>query len=54
MECVVRGYISDPGWKSYQEDGTVCGISLPSGLKESEQLPELHFHPVDQRRAGGP
>ena len=40
VECIVRGYITGSGWKSYQENGTVCGIRLPEGLKESEKLPE--------------
>jgi phosphoribosylaminoimidazole-succinocarboxamide synthase len=52
IECVVRGYISGSGWKSYQEDGTVCGISLPSGLKESEQLPEPIFTPSTKEEQG--
>lgn len=45
IECIVRGYISGSGWKSYQKDGTICGIPLPPGLKESEQLPETLFTP---------
>lgn len=52
IECVVRGYISGSGWKSYQENGTVCGISLPSGLKESEQLPEPIFTPSTKEEQG--
>ena len=40
VECIVRGYITGSGWASYQKDGTVCGIKLPEGLKESEKLPE--------------
>ena len=40
VECIVRGYITGSGWASYQKDGTVCGISLPEGLSESEKLPE--------------
>ncbi|GAG13595.1 unnamed protein product, partial [marine sediment metagenome] len=39
IECVVRGYISGSGWKSYQETGDICGIKLPEGLKESDKLP---------------
>ena len=54
IECVVRGYISGSGWKSYQEDGTVCGICLPSGLKESEQVPEPIFTPSTKEEQGGP
>ena len=52
IECVVRGYISGSGWKSYQENGTVCGITLPSGLKESEQLPEPIFTPSTKEEQG--
>ena len=40
IECIVRGYITGSGWASYQENGTVCGITLPVGLQESEKLPE--------------
>ena len=40
IECIVRGYITGSGWKSYQKNGTVCGISLPEGLKECDKLPE--------------
>ena len=40
VECIVRGYITGSGWASYCENGTVCGIKLPEGLKESEKLPE--------------
>ena len=43
IECVVRGYISGSGWKSYQESGTICGIKLPEGLNESEKLNEAIF-----------
>lgn len=52
VECIVRGYISGSGWKSYQQNGTVCGIELPSGLKESEQLPMPLFTP-STKAAGG-
>lgn len=52
IECVVRGYISGSGWKSYQTDGTVCGIALPQGLKESEQLPEPIFTPSTKAPQG--
>ena len=45
VECIVRGYISGSGWKSYQQDGTVCGIKLPDGLRESDRLPEPLFTP---------
>ena len=45
IECIVRGYITGSGWKSYQEDGTVCGIRLPGGLRECEKLPEPIYTP---------
>lgn len=45
IECVVRGYIIGSGWKSYQQDGTVCGIKLPKGLKMADKLPEPIFTP---------
>lgn len=52
MECIVRGYITGSGWKSYQENGTVCGIKLPAGLKESEKLPEPIFTPSTKAELG--
>jgi len=52
IECVVRGYISGSGWKSYQESGAVCGIRLPSGLQESERLPEPLFTPSTKEELG--
>ena len=52
IECVVRGYLSGSGWKFYQENGTVCGISLPAGLKESEKLPEPLFTPSTKAEQG--
>jgi phosphoribosylaminoimidazole-succinocarboxamide synthase len=52
MECIVRGYITGSGWESYQENGTVCGISLPAGLKESEKLPEPIFTPSTKAELG--
>lgn len=52
IECVVRGYISGSGWKSYQETGTVCGIDLPAGLRESEKLPEPIFTPSTKEEIG--
>ena len=45
IECIVRGYITGSGWASYQETGKVCGIELPEGLQESQQLPEPLFTP---------
>jgi phosphoribosylaminoimidazole-succinocarboxamide synthase len=52
VECVVRGYISGSGWKSYQESGVVCGIKLPDGLQESEKLPEPIFTPSTKEDVG--
>jgi len=52
IECIVRGYISGSGWKSYQKDGTICGIKLPQGLKESDQLPEPVFTPSTKAADG--
>ncbi|MBA3028604.1 MAG: phosphoribosylaminoimidazolesuccinocarboxamide synthase [Desulfobacteraceae bacterium] len=52
IECVVRGYLSGSGWKSYQENGTVCGIQLPSGLVESSKLPEAIFTPSTKAEKG--
>ena len=52
VECVVRGYITGSGWKSYQENGTICGIKLPEGLKESEKLPEPIFTPTTKAAEG--
>ena len=52
VECVVRGYISGSGWKSYQKDMTVCGIKLPENLKESGRLPEPIFTPSTKEEVG--
>jgi phosphoribosylaminoimidazole-succinocarboxamide synthase len=52
VECVVRGYLSGSGWKEYQSSGKVCGIQLPSGLKESDQLPEPIFTPATKATTG--
>jgi len=52
VECVVRGYITGSGWKDYQATGTVCGIELPGGLRESEQLPEPIFTPATKAELG--
>lgn len=52
MECIVRGYITGSGWASYQENGTVCGIKLPEGLKESQKLPEPIFTPSTKAELG--
>jgi len=52
IECVVRGYISGSGWKSYQETGKVCGIHLPEALRESDKLPEPIFTPSTKEELG--
>jgi phosphoribosylaminoimidazole-succinocarboxamide synthase len=52
IECVVRGYLSGSGWKEYQRSGTVCGIQLPAGLRESSQLPEPIFTPATKAEMG--
>jgi phosphoribosylaminoimidazole-succinocarboxamide synthase len=52
VECVVRGYLSGSGWKEYQQSGSVCGIELPGGLQESEQLPEPIFTPATKAEIG--
>jgi phosphoribosylaminoimidazole-succinocarboxamide synthase len=52
VECVVRGYISGSGWKEYQKSGSVCGIRLPSDLRESDRLPEPIFTPSTKATTG--
>lgn len=52
IECIVRGYISGSAWKEYQGKGSVCGISLPAGLTESERLPEPIFTPSTKEELG--
>ncbi len=52
IECVARGYLSGSGWKEYRERGTVCGIALPAGLRESDQLPEPIFTPATKAQTG--
>ncbi len=52
VECVARGYLSGSGWKEYQASGTVCGIKLPAGLKESDKLPEPIFTPATKAQTG--
>jgi phosphoribosylaminoimidazole-succinocarboxamide synthase len=52
VECVVRGYITGSGWKDYQATGSVAGIELPDGLRESEQLPEPIFTPSTKADVG--
>ncbi|MDY6352850.1 MAG: phosphoribosylaminoimidazolesuccinocarboxamide synthase [Lachnospiraceae bacterium] len=52
VECIVRGYITGSGWESYQKNGTVCGISLPDGLVESDKLPEPIYTPTTKADLG--
>ncbi|MGA2422078.1 MAG: phosphoribosylaminoimidazolesuccinocarboxamide synthase [Candidatus Acidiferrum sp.] len=52
IECVVRGYLSGSGWKEYQATGTICGIALPSGLRESDRLPAPIFTPASKATSG--
>ena len=52
VECVARGYLSGSGWKEYRASGTVCGIALPPGLRESDRLPEPIFTPATKAETG--
>ncbi|MFN2616043.1 MAG: phosphoribosylaminoimidazolesuccinocarboxamide synthase [Thermoleophilaceae bacterium] len=52
LECVVRGYLTGSGWKDYRATGAVCGIALPEGLEESQQLPEPIFTPATKAEVG--
>jgi phosphoribosylaminoimidazole-succinocarboxamide synthase len=52
VECVVRGYVSGSAWKEYNASGSVCGIPLPSGLRESDRLPEPIFTPATKAASG--
>jgi phosphoribosylaminoimidazole-succinocarboxamide synthase len=52
VECVVRGYLAGSGWKEYRQGGTVCGVPLPAGLLESQQLPEPIFTPATKEESG--
>jgi phosphoribosylaminoimidazole-succinocarboxamide synthase len=52
IECVVRGYLSGSGWKEYQKTGAVCGIALPTNLRESDRLPEPIFTPSTKATTG--
>jgi phosphoribosylaminoimidazole-succinocarboxamide synthase len=52
VECVARGYITGSGWKEYQQTGSVCGIELPEGLRESDRLPEPIFTPATKADIG--
>jgi len=52
IECVARGYLSGSGWKEYKAAGTICGIALPPGLRESDKLPEVIFTPATKAVSG--
>jgi phosphoribosylaminoimidazole-succinocarboxamide synthase len=52
VECVVRGYLSGSGWKEYRKDGSVCGLPLPEGLRESDRLPKPIFTPATKAELG--
>jgi phosphoribosylaminoimidazole-succinocarboxamide synthase len=52
IECVARGYLSGSGWKEYQQSGSVCGVTLPPGLRESDRLPEPIFTPSTKAASG--
>ncbi|MGN0300405.1 MAG: phosphoribosylaminoimidazolesuccinocarboxamide synthase [Lachnospiraceae bacterium] len=52
VECIVRGYITGSGWESYKKNGTVCGITLPEGLMESDKLPEPIYTPSTKAEIG--
>jgi phosphoribosylaminoimidazole-succinocarboxamide synthase len=52
VECVARGYLSGSGWKEYQQTGSVCGITLAAGLRESDRLPEPIFTPATKADSG--
>jgi phosphoribosylaminoimidazole-succinocarboxamide synthase len=52
IECVARGYLAGSGWKEYREQGTVCGLPLPPGLRQAERLPEPIFTPATKEQSG--
>jgi phosphoribosylaminoimidazole-succinocarboxamide synthase len=52
VECVARGYLSGSGWKEYRHTGSLCGIALPQGLRESEALPDPIFTPATKAQSG--
>ena len=54
VECIVRGYLSGSGWSEYKRTGSVCGITLPAGLRESDELPEPIFTPTTKAAIGEP
>jgi phosphoribosylaminoimidazole-succinocarboxamide synthase len=52
IECVARGYLAGSGWKEYRQSGTICGIHLPAGLRQCDQLPEPIFTPATKEETG--
>ncbi len=52
VECIVRGYLSGSGWKEYQQCGSICGIALPAGLRQSDKLPQVIFTPSTKAELG--
>jgi phosphoribosylaminoimidazole-succinocarboxamide synthase len=52
VECVVRGYLAGSGWAEYRKSGSVCGVALPPGLVQSQQLPQSIFTPTTKADAG--
>jgi len=52
VECVARGYVSGSGWKEYTQSGSICGVKLPAGLRESDRLPEPIFTPATKAESG--
>src|SRR5262249_19104808 len=52
VECVVRGYLAGSGWQEYRARGTVCGVTLPAGLRQGERLPEPVFTPATKEESG--
>ena len=52
IECVVRGYLAGSGWKEYQKTQSVCGVKLPAGLRQCDQLPEPIFTPATKEEEG--
>ncbi|ODS59547.1 MAG: phosphoribosylaminoimidazolesuccinocarboxamide synthase [Acidobacteria bacterium SCN 69-37] len=52
VECVARGYLVGSGWKDYQRSGSVCGVALPAGLRESDRLPQTIFTPATKADSG--
>ncbi len=52
IECVARGYLAGSGWAEYRQNGTVCGLSLPEGLQESQELPQPMFTPTTKAETG--